>query len=132
MKIVEKVIKINKELIKVNQFVEMEDTLSCDKFRAIVKQVDDFKLTLFRLRDDKVITLSAEQLENYEVRYMQLGYVQMNPRMSSKSAYTEDLSNDKGNHKENAKKGDTCEYGVFEDLLKQIAKNNAIMSRGVK
>ena len=132
MKIVEKVVKINKGLIKVGQIVEMEDTLSCDKFRAIVTKVSDFNLEMLRLKDLQEIVLPAEQLDHYEVRFMQLGYVQMNPRMSAKSAHTEDLANDKGNHKEGVRKENACEYGVFQDLLKQLAKNNAMMSRGVK
>lgn len=50
----------------------MEDTLSCDKFRAIVRNVDDFKVSLLRLKDVEQVILSAEQLEHYEVRYMQV------------------------------------------------------------
>lgn len=126
MKVVEKVVKINKELLKAGQIVEMEDILSCDKFRAIVRSVDDFKVSLLRLKDAEQITLSAEQLENYEVRYMQLGYVsEYKPKLEPKNI-NQDVSAMRDGK---VKQEETCEYNVFEDLMKQIAKGNARITR---
>lgn len=126
MKVVEKVVKINKALLKVGQIVEMEDTLSCDKFRAIVRSVDDFKVSLLKLKDAEQITLSAEQLEHYEVRYMQLGYVgEYKQELEPKNA-NQGVSAIRDNK---ARQEETCEYKTFEDLMKQIAKGNARIAR---
>ena len=126
MKIVEKVVKINKGLIKVGQIIEMEDTLSCDKFRAIVTKVDDFKVSLLRLKDAEQVILSAEQLEHYEVRYMQLGYVgeykqKLEPNNTNQDA--SEMRDDK------VKQEETCEYRIFEDLMKQLAKGERGIAR---
>lgn len=133
MKVVEKVVKINKELLKAGQIVEMEDTLSCDKFRAIVRSVDDFKVSLLRLKDTEQITLSAEQLENYEVRHMQLGYVgEYKPKLEPKNT-NQDVSATKDSKVRQEKRQDrTCEYNVFEDLINQLARNYEKENRKVK
>lgn len=117
MRVVEKVFKINKELLKINQFLEIENVLSCDKFRAIVKEVDDFKLTLFRLRDYKVITISSEQLEHYEVKFMKLEYINENKSNNEADSINQNKLKINSNKEEKEK---TCEYRLFEDLMNEL------------
>lgn len=133
MKIVEKVVKINKGLIKVGQIIEMEDTLSCDKFRAIVTKVSDFNLEMLRLKDLQEIVLPAEQLDHYEVRFMQLGYVNEHKlKTESEDINPSDSVKRTDRHMQEAKRDKTCEYRVIEDLLNQLTRNNATMNRGVR
>lgn len=133
MKIVEKVVKINKALLKAGQIVEMEDTLSCDKFRAIVTKVSDFNLEMLRLKDLQEIVLPAEQLDHYEVRFMQLGYVnEHKPKTESEDINPSDSVKRTDRHMQEAKRDKTCEYRVIEDLLNQLTRNNATMNRGVR
>lgn len=133
MKIVEKVVKINKVLLKAGQIVEMEDTLSCDKFRAIVTKVSDFNLEMLRLKDLQEIVLPAEQLDHYEVRFMQLGYVnEHKPKTESKNSNPNTLVKRDDKHMQETRRDKTCEYGVIEDLLNQLTRNNAAMNRGVR
>lgn len=130
MKIVEKVVKINKALLKVGQIVEMEDTLSCDKFRAIVTKVSDFNLEVLRLKDLQEIVLSAEQLDHYEVRFMQLGYINDNKTKMGSTDSNPDTSVKRDDKSaEEARRDKTCEYNVYEDLVKQLNRNYTEMNR---
>lgn len=126
MKIVEKVVKINKAFLKAGQIVEMEDTLSCDKFRAIVTKVSDFNLEVLRLKDLQEIVLPAEQLDNYEVRFMQLGYVnEHKPKTESKNSNPNTSVKRDDKPIQETRRDKKCEYGVIEDLLNQLTRNNA-------
>ena len=131
MRIVAKVVKINKALLKVGQIVEMEDTLSCDKFRAIVTKVSDINLEVLRLKDLQKIVLPAEQLDHYEVRFMQLGYVnEHKPKTESEDINPSDSVKRTDRHMQEAKRDKTCEYDMFKDLLNQLTRNNAAINRG--
>lgn len=124
MKIVEKVVKINKALIKVGHIVEMEDILSCDKFRAVVTDVDDFNLKVLRLKDLQEIILSAEQLDNHEVKFMRLGYVgEYDTKIEAKKDNRNVSTKRDTEHIKDPRKDKTCEYNVFEDLVKQLNDN---------
>ena len=133
MKIVERVVKINKAFIKAGQIVEMEDTLSCDKFRAIVTKVSDINLEVLRLKDLQKIVLPAEQLDHYEIRFMQLGYVnEHKPKTNSKNSNPDTSAKRDDKLMQEARRDETCEYRVIEDLLNQLTRNNATMNRVVR
>lgn len=130
MKIVEKVVKINKAFLKAGQIVEMEDTLSCDKFRAIVTKVSDFNLEVLRLKDLQEIVLPAEQLDNYEVRFMQLGYINDNKTKMESTDSNPDTSVKRDDKSaEETRRDKTCEYNVYEDLVKQLNRSYTEMNR---
>ena len=112
MKLVEKVVKIKKGMVRVGEFIEVEDTLSCNKFRGIVSSIDDYTISMFRLKDYKPITLTAEQLEECDVKIMVLGYVNEN-------SVKQDQNEDKLKQATKDKKI-SCEYNIFEDLLKEL------------
>lgn len=133
MKIVERVVKINKEFIKAGQIVEMEDTLSCDKFRAIVTKVNDFNLEVLRLKDLQKIVLPAEQLDHYEVRFMQLGYVnEHKPKTEPEDINPSASVKRTDKHMQETERNKICEYNTFEDLVKQLNRKYEKMYRGVK
>lgn len=133
MKIVEKVVKINKALLKAGQIVEMEDTLSCDKFRAIVTKVSDFNLEVLRLKDLQEIVLPAEQLDHYEVRFMQLGYVnEHKTKMESKNSNPNTSVKLDDKHMQETRRDKTCEDNMFEDLVKQLNREYEKMYRVVR
>lgn len=133
MKIVEKVVKVNKGLIKVGQIIEMEDTLSCDKFRAIVTKVSDFNLEMLRLKDLQEIVLPAEQLDHYEVRFMELGYVnEHKPKMESKNSNPNTSVKRDDKPMQETRRDKTCEDNMFEDLVKQLNREYEKMYRVVR
>ena len=89
MKLTRRTVEINTNLIKVGEIIELENMLSCDKFRCLVTSVDKEKICIVKINNRaESLTIKAEELDKYAFKYLGLSYakdkeIQNEPKTNS-------------------------------------------------
>ena len=73
MQVTQTVTEIVEGLLKPNMTVELEDTLSCSKMRAVVLRVDKREATFITFKGEHII-LTAAELAKYDIKQIKWVY----------------------------------------------------------